>query len=109
MPFQELNFFKSDLSGKCDSIHSNQATGLTQLYIYNPVIWSEGSQITGDTIQLLSNTETEKLDSLKVLSNAFIIQKDSIGFNQIKGRNLFGKFIENDLRDVTIIGKRRGY
>ncbi len=101
--FSKVKFFKSDLSGKCDSIHSNQLTGLTQLY-KNPVLWSEESQITGDTIQLLSNTKTEKLDSLKVLSNAFIIQKDSIGFNQIKGRNLFGKFIENDLRDVTIIG-----
>ena len=101
--FSRVKFFKSNLSGKCDSIHSNQSTGLTQLY-EKPVLWSEDSQITGDTIQLLSNTETQKLDSLKVLSNAFIIQKDSVGFNQIKGRNLFGKFIENDLRDVTIIG-----
>ena len=101
--FHRVKFFKSDLSGKCDSIHSNQSTGLTQLY-RDPVIWSEENQITGDTIQLLSNTKTEKLDSLKVLGNAFIIQKDSVGFNQIKGRDLFGKFIENDLRDVTIIG-----
>ena len=30
--------------------------------------------------------------------------KTSIGFNQIKGRDLFGKFEENDLRYVTIIG-----
>lgn len=101
--FHRVKFFKSNLSGKCDSIHSNQSTGLTQLY-RDPVIWSEGNQITGDTIQLLSNTITEKLDSLKVLSNAFIIQKDSVGFNQIKGRDLFGKFTENDLTDVTIIG-----
>jgi len=101
--FRRVKFFKSNLSGKCDSIHSNQSTGLTQLY-RNPVLWSEGNQITGDTIQLLSNTETEKLDSLKVLNNAFIIQKDSAGFNQIKGRDLFGKFIDNDLQDVTIIG-----
>ena len=101
--FHRVKFFKSNLSGKCDSIHSNQVTGLTQLY-KNPVIWSEDNQITGDTIQLLSNTQTEKLDSLKVLNNAFIIQIDSVGFNQIKGRNLFGKFIDNDLRDVTVIG-----
>ena len=91
------------MSGKCDSIHSNQASGLTQMF-KDPILWSNESQITGDSIQLLSNTETEKLDSLKVLQNAFIIQKDSIGYNQIKGRNLYGKFEDNDLRFINIIG-----
>ncbi len=101
--YHSVKFFKSDLSGKCDSIHSNQGSGLTQMFRL-PVLWSKKSQITGDTIQLLNNTTTNTLDSLKVLRNAFIIDKDSIGFNQIKGRNLFGKFEENDLRYVNIIG-----
>lgn len=101
--FHHVKFFKSDMSGKCDSIHSNQATGLTQMF-RNPILWSNDSQITGDSIQLLNNPKTEKLDSLKVLGNAFIISKDSIGFNQIKGRKLYGKFVNNDLRYVNIIG-----
>ncbi|MDH3322629.1 MAG: hypothetical protein OEM04_06535, partial [Flavobacteriaceae bacterium] len=101
--YHHVKFFKSDMSGKCDSIHSDQKTGLTQMF-KNPVLWSNDSQITGDSIQLISNSKTEKLDSLKVLSNAFIINKDSIGYNQIKGRNLYGKFENNDLRDVHIIG-----
>ena len=101
--YHHVKFFKSDMSGKCDSIYSNQATGLTQMF-RNPVLWSDDSQITGDTILLLSNPKTEKLDSLKVLTNAFIINKDSIGYNQIKGRNLYGKFKDNDLRFVRIIG-----
>lgn len=101
--FHHVKFFKSDMSGKCDSIYSNQETGLTQMYI-DPVLWSNDSQITGDSIQLLFNKKTEKIDSLKVLQNSFIIQKDSIGFNQIKGRNILGKFIENDLKIVHIIG-----
>lgn len=101
--YHRVKFFKSDLSGKCDSIHSNQGTGLTQMF-KNPVLWSNTSQITGDTIQLLNDTEEERLDSLKVLNNAFIINKDSLGFNQIKGRNLLGKFEENDLRFVNIVG-----
>ena len=101
--YHDVKFFKSDLSGKCDSIHSNQGSGLTQMF-RSPVLWSNKSQITGDTIQLLNNTTTNKLDSLKVLRNAFIIDKDSIGFNQIKGRDLLGKFEENDLRYINIIG-----
>lgn len=101
--FHHVKFFKSNLSGKCDSIHSSQETGLTQLF-KNPVLWSENSQITGDTIHLLSNPDTEKLDSLKVLQNAFVIQQDSAGFNQIKGRDILGKFINNNLEDVNVIG-----
>ena len=101
--YHHVKFFKSDMSGKCDSIHSNQQTGLTQMF-KNPILWSNDSQITGDSIKLISNVKTEKLDSLKVLQNAFIIQKDSLGFNQIKGRNLYGKFEDNDLRFVNIIG-----
>lgn len=103
--FRNAKFFKSDLSGKCDSIHSEQKTGITQL-IKNPILWSGENQMTGDSIHLLYNLETEKLDSLKVLNNAFIIQKDSLsqnGYNQIKGKNLNGKFVENQLREVDII------
>ncbi len=101
--YHHVKFFKNDLSGKCDSIHTDQQTGLTQLF-KDPVLWSQGSQITGDTIHLISNPKTEKLDSLKVLRNAFIVQKDSAGYNQIKGRNILGKFIDNDLQDVNVIG-----
>jgi len=101
--FHHVKFFKSDLSGKCDSIHTDQQSGLTQLF-KNPVLWSKDTQITGDSIHLISNPQTEKLDSLKVLKNGFIIQKDSTGYNQIKGRNILGKFIENDLHDINVIG-----
>ncbi len=101
--FKRVKFFKSNLSGKCDSIHANQSTGLTKLF-RDPILWSENNQITGDTIQLLSNTKTEQLDSLRVWRNSFIVQKDSAGFNQIRGRILLGKFIDNDLNDVNIIG-----
>lgn len=101
--YHHVKFFKSDMSGKCDSIYSNQGTGLTQMF-KNPILWSNESQITGDSIQLLSDLETDQLDSLKVLNNTFIISMDSLGFNQIKGRNLLGKFEENDLRFVDIIG-----
>lgn len=104
--YHNVKIFKSDLQGKCDSIHTNQATGLTKMF-KNPVLWSDRNQITGDTIHLLSNVETEKLDSLKVLNNAFIVSKDSLSendFNQIKGRNMFGKFEKNKLRLLLVKG-----
>jgi lipopolysaccharide export system protein LptA len=103
--FRNAKFYKTDLSGKCDSIHSEQKTGITQL-IKNPIIWNGSNQMTGDSIHLKSNLETEKLDSLKVLENAFIISLDSVsmtGYNQAKGINLYGKFIENELKIIDLI------
>ena len=104
--FNNVKIFKENLQGKCDSIHSSQETGVTRMF-KDPILWSGKSQITGDSIQLLNNKETNKLDSLKVLLNAFVIQKDSLAkdnFNQIKGRNIYGKFIDNDLKTMLVKG-----
>lgn len=103
--FRNAKFYKTDLSGKCDSIHFEQKTGITQL-IRDPVMWNLENQMTGDSIHLISDLETEKLDSLKVINNAFIISQDTIGmegFNQAKGKDLFGKFIENELKIVDLV------
>jgi len=104
--YHDVKIFKFDLQGKCDSIHTNQTTGVTRMF-RNPVLWSDKSQMTGDSIHLLSNTETQKLDSLKILGNAFIVQKDSLAtedFNQIKGRNMYGKFFANKLKTLLVKG-----
>lgn len=116
--FYNVRIFKSDLSGKADSVHVNHKKGLTQMInlkrfssgdafstARKPVLWNMGNQMTGDTIHLISNVETEKLDSLKVFNNAFLISKDSLsdGYNQIKGQVLIGLFKDNELYNVDII------
>lgn len=102
--FPNARIFKSDMQIKCDSIHSSEATGLTQ-FIGNPVMWSGNNQMTGDNIHLIANTITEKLDSIKVFNNALVVEKDTLGtgYNQIKGRSLYGKFIDNKIRRVDVV------
>ena len=116
--FYNAKMYKSDLSGKADSIHMNQNTGLTQLINFYdtdsedtfskrryPVLWHHENQITGDSIHLISNPKTESLDSLKVFENAFVISKDSLGagYNQISGKKLDGLFKENELHTIDVI------
>lgn len=116
--YYNAKIYKSDLSGKADSIHMNQSTGLTQLINLDrnttqdafyksqkPVLWNIKNQITGDSIHLISNPKTETLDSLKVFNNAFVISKDSLGdgYNQISGKKLFGLFNNNSLSTIDII------
>jgi len=102
--FNNVRFYKTDMSGKCDSIHSSTKDALTKL-IGNPILWNAENQITGDLMHLIGNSKTEKLDSLKVINNTFIVSKDTLGtgFNQVKGQNLFGKFKDGKLHDVDIV------
>ncbi len=102
--FNNARFFKKDLTGKCDSIHSDSKKALTKL-IKNPVLWNFDNQMTGEIMHLVGNNKTQKLDSLKVLNNAFLISKDTIGtgYNQVKGQNLYGKFRDSKLYECDIV------
>jgi hypothetical protein len=116
--FYDVRIYKSDLAGKADSLHVNHATGLLQMMNLKrlsssdafaterkPILWNMGNQMTGDTIHLISNVETEKLDTLKVFNNAFLISKDTLsqdGYNQVKGKELIGLFRDNELYNVDI-------
>lgn len=117
--FRNAKLYKSDVSGKADSIHVNHQTGLTQLINLSqlssqeafatkrrPILWNLKNQMTGDTIHLKSNPDTEKIDSLIVFENAFMISKDTLsddGYSQIKGKRLIGLFdTENQLKNVNI-------
>ncbi|MEN8927939.1 MAG: hypothetical protein ABF240_03655 [Flavobacteriales bacterium] len=80
----------------------------------DPIIWSESSQMSGDTIfiQLANN----KIKELRFRRNAFIIDAvsfyDSLSktdilvnqYDQIKGKNITGYFSEDSIRTVTVNG-----
>jgi lipopolysaccharide export system protein LptA len=102
--YNNVRFYKTDMSGKCDSLHSNQKIGLTKL-IRKPILWNYENQLTGEVMHLIGNNKTEQLDSLKVMNNAFIISKDTVGtgFNQVKGQNLYGKFRDNKMYEVDVV------
>ena len=99
--YPDARIFKKDMQAKCDSIHSNEANGLTQL-LGKPVAWTGESQMTGTNMHLIANLKTEKLDSLKVFDNALVVEKDTLGdgYNQVKGKLLYGKFRDNTLRQI---------
>ena len=115
--FMNGKILRNNLSGKCDSIHFNQITGIAQLInkqknseirskkVKKPILWNNKSQITGDSIHIKFNIENNVIDSLFVFNNAFIIEKDTmeLGFNQISGKRLNGNFIEGKLKEVDIL------
>jgi len=115
--FNNGKILRNTLSGKCDSIHYDQVSGIAQLInnknnllkksrkIKKPILWNNKSQITGDSIHIKFDTQNNIIDSLYVFDNAFIIEKDTLdlGYNQISGKKLFGNFIEGKLKFIDII------
>lgn len=101
--FYDVRIYKINMSGKSDSINVDQTTGYTKM-IGRPILWAQRNQMTGDTIKIISNNETEKLDSLVVYQNAFLAQEDTLkaGYNQVKGQTLYGLFKDNEIYQVDI-------
>lgn len=88
--FHQVRVFKTNLQARADSLSANETDGQMH-FIGKAMAWSGFKQISGDEIRAYANTKTEKMDSVKVLGNAFAITKaDSLNmkdeFNQIKGK-----------------------
>ena len=86
-------------------ININKQLDLSFTNSKKPILFNFNNQITGDTIVLKFEKTTNKIDSLLVFNNAFILEKDSLGtgFNQSSGKSLQGKFNDNELRSIDII------
>ncbi len=100
--YRGVKFYKTELQGKCDSLAYSSRDSTLRMY-RSPVLWNDSTQIVGDTIFL--TMFKNKLDSLKVYSNSFMISLvDPVKFNQIKGKVIFGKFGNNKLKRVFVNG-----
>jgi hypothetical protein len=93
--FYNVRFFRNDIQGKCDSMQYV----VTDSMIYmreKPVIWADGSQMSGDSINI--KVKGKSFENLLMYPNAFVIQEDTIsGFNQVKGKKITTFFKNNDI------------
>ncbi len=100
--FNQVRFFSKDFSGRADSLYRDDRLRILKL-MKKPVLWNGNSQITGNIIKI-KNDSLNHADSLFIPKKVFIIQKDSAGYNQIKGKKLVGKFVKNKIHKIDILG-----
>ncbi len=121
--YYDVKILNSDLKGKSDSLSfkesdqliklikkpltkkENQVLNLNQKNMRNPILWFEKSQLSGNLIHLLTDSSNSKLDSIFIFDNTFIAEEDSLnknGFNQIKGKNLYGNFENGNLKNIKV-------
>ncbi len=100
--YNDVRIFKKDLQALCDSLAYSTADSIFRLF-RDPVIWSDTSQFTGDTIDIqLAN---QQLDRIFLRQRGFIITStDSVFFNQIKGKLIEARFDSNELKRLDVSG-----
>ncbi|MEZ4827437.1 MAG: OstA-like protein [Bacteroidia bacterium] len=100
--YHNVRFFMNDLQGRADSMVYFYDDSV--MYLYNdPVLWSDENQLTGDTIIIWM--KNEKADSMWVGKDGFLASReDTVGYNQIKGKEMRVKFKENEIYKMHILG-----
>jgi len=100
--FHHVRIFSDSLQGVCDSLSYSGKDSIFRFY-KDPVIWSRDSQISGDTIYLL--TKQKKVEQVLVFENGFSINKTPESFfNQIKGNRLNGVFKDGNIDYIRAKG-----
>lgn len=100
--YNHTKFYRNDMQGACDSLYYDALDSIVTMF-FNPVIWSEGYQLTGDTIRFTVMDSSEmRID----LCRAGFIVGGLFGdseFNQIKGLNIRGFIRDKKLYQVDIV------
>jgi len=100
--FRNVEIIRGQFSGKCDSlVYANQDSLIS--FYYDPILWVESSQITGDSI--ITQLVQSQVDKMYIYNNSFIIsqdQEDSIKFNQVKGKDMIAHFTNNELNKLDV-------
>ena len=100
--YHNTRFYRKDIQGACDSLHYNFADSLISLYRL-PVLWSAENQLTADTIRIL--TGKNRIRKIFMNSTAFIVSQDTTAaYNQIRGKNMVGYFVDNELTSIDVNG-----
>ncbi|MDB5024982.1 MAG: hypothetical protein JWP78_2737 [Mucilaginibacter sp.] len=102
--FHHVKLFKSDLQGKSDSAFYSTSDSTIRLYV-SPIVWTQGSQLSGDTINL--QMKNKKFDNMESFPNAFVVnidKGDSTHFNQSAGKKMRGFFNNSKLERLFIDG-----
>lgn len=102
LAYHNVKIFRHDLQGKADSIEYRSADSV--IYFYrDPILWSEGNQMTADSISMLIRRKT--IDKIFLNVNSFVISRDTLtNFNQIKGRRMTAEFRNGNINRVFVKG-----
>lgn len=91
--YKNVLIYKSDLSGKCDSLGYDVKDSVIHFY-QKPILWTKDSQSQADSISIFM--ANQQVREMRLRGHSFVISEDSLHqFNQIKGRKIWLLFKED--------------
>ncbi|HLP52858.1 MAG TPA: OstA-like protein [Chitinophagales bacterium] len=100
--YHHVRMYMKQMQAVSDSMFYSFSDSTFRMF-YQPVIWSDGIQMSGDTIYL--KTKNKKADLLSIYKAGFIISPSGDKYyDQIKGINIFGYFVDNELHHMDVKG-----
>ncbi len=101
--WNHVRIFADSVQMVCDSLFYAGTDSAFRMF-RDPIVWSNDSQITADTIYLF--TKNEKPDRMQAYYNGFIINKvGSSRFNQVRGNTVNAWFKEGNIDYVRAKGR----
>lgn len=101
----EVKIMRPSLQAVCDSLVYQDKDSLF-LLLDDPVVWSDSSQITGDTIEIY--LVNDNMDKMEVYPKAFMVNSpDLVYYNQISGKRITTSFEEGKLTTMDVLGNAR--
>jgi lipopolysaccharide export system protein LptA len=101
--YHHVLIFSDSLQGKCDSIVYTRSDSTIRM-IYNPIAWSHKSQITGDTILMM--LDSNQLRSMYVPNNAIIVSQSGPVqaelYDQVQGKTITAYFKNNAIDSMLV-------
>lgn len=100
--YNKVRAYRTDAQAVCDSLVYNTKDSCMTMY-KDPIVWNGNRQILGEVIEVFMKDST--IDRAHVINQAFSAEMlpDSVKFNQISSREMFGYFDKGELRKTEAI------
>lgn len=103
--FYNVSLLKGEITGLADSMSFNAVDSTFTLF-KNPILWSDSTQLSADTISI--RLSDGSIDNATLIDNAFIIELDDLDqFNQVNGNRIDCGFIGQALHNAQVNGNSR--
>ena len=104
--YYKVRAFRTDVQAVCDSLVYNTKDSCMTMY-KDPITWNANRQLLGEVIEVFLKDST--IDRAYVINQALSAEmlRDSLKFNQVSSREMFGFFEDGAIRMTEAVGNVR--
>lgn len=100
--YYKVKIYRTDIQVMCDSLVYIEADSAFDFF-GEPVLWSEENQLTASQIRVIMMNQ--QLHRMYLTGVALVVsQKDSVKFDQMRGKEMTGYFRNNQLSRILVTG-----